>query len=80
MGAIGYATAQKFLKEGSEIILLDIVDPKKVSLDLTGMTYFQCDITNENKVEAVFDQISQNFGGVDILISNAGFRDPILLR
>ena len=55
LGAIGYATAQKFLKEGSEIILLDIVDPKKVSLDLTGMTYFQCDITNENKVEAVFD-------------------------
>ena len=37
------------------------------------MTYFQCDITNENKVEAVFDQISQKFGGVDILISNAGF-------
>ena len=73
LGAIGYATAQKFLKEGSEIILLDIVDPKKVSLDLTGMTYFQCDITNENKVEAVFDQISQKFGGVDILISNAGF-------
>jgi hypothetical protein len=73
LGAIGYATAQKFLKEGSEVVLLDIVDPNKVSLDLTGMTYFQCDITNENKVEAVYDNISQKFGGVDILISNAGF-------
>ena len=73
LGAIGYATAQKFLKEGSEVIVLDIVDTKKVTLDLTGMTYFQCDITNENKVKAVFDQISQKFGGVDILISNAGF-------
>ena len=68
-----YATAQKFLKEGSEVIVLDIVDPKKVTLDLIGMTYFQCDITSENKVEAVFEQISQKFGGVDILISNAGF-------
>ena len=37
------------------------------------MTYIQCDITNENKVEKVFQQISQKFGGVDILISNAGF-------
>jgi len=73
LGAIGYATAQKFLKEGSEVVLLDILDPNKISLDLTGMTYFQCDITNENKVEAVFEHISQKFGGVDILISNAGF-------
>ncbi|GIR66150.1 MAG: hypothetical protein CM15mP70_12570 [Pelagibacteraceae bacterium] len=58
LGAIGYATAQKFLKEGSEIILLDIIDPKKVKQDITGMSYFQCDITNENKVRAVFEQIS----------------------
>ena len=73
LGAIGYSTAQKFLQEGSEVVLLDIIDPKNISLNISGMTYFQCDITNENKVEKVFQQISQKFGGVDILISNAGF-------
>ena len=73
LGAIGYSTAQKFLQEGSEVVLLDIIDPKNISLNVSGMTYFQCDITNENKVEKVFQQISQKFGGVDILISNAGF-------
>jgi rhamnose utilization protein RhaD (predicted bifunctional aldolase and dehydrogenase)/NAD(P)-dependent dehydrogenase (short-subunit alcohol dehydrogenase family) len=73
LGAIGYSTAKKFLQEGSEVVLLDIIDPKNISLNVTGMTYFQCDITNENKVEKIFQQISQKFGGVDILISNAGF-------
>jgi NAD(P)-dependent dehydrogenase (short-subunit alcohol dehydrogenase family) len=73
LGAIGYSTAKKFLREGSEVVLLDIIDPKNISLNISGMTYFQCDITNENKVEKVFQQISQKFGGVDILISNAGF-------
>ena len=73
LGAIGYSTAKKFLREGSEVVLLDIIDPKNISLNVSGMTYIQCDITNENKVEKVFQQISQKFGGVDILISNAGF-------
>ena len=73
LGAIGYSTAKKFLREGSEVVLLDLIDPKNISLNVSGMTYIQCDITNENKVEKVFQQISQKFGGVDILISNAGF-------
>ena len=73
LGAIGYSTAKKFLREGSEVVLLDIIDPKNISLNVSGMTYIQCDITSENKVEKVFQQISQKFGGVDILISNAGF-------
>jgi NAD(P)-dependent dehydrogenase (short-subunit alcohol dehydrogenase family) len=73
LGAIGYATAKKFQKEGAEIVVLDIIDPKKVQVDISGMTYIQCDITKEEKVQAIFDQISNIYGGVDILISNAGF-------
>ena len=38
------------------------------------MSYIKYDITNENKVRDVFKQISSIYGGVDILISNAGFR------
>jgi rhamnose utilization protein RhaD (predicted bifunctional aldolase and dehydrogenase)/NAD(P)-dependent dehydrogenase (short-subunit alcohol dehydrogenase family) len=73
LGAIGYATAKKFQKEGAEVVVLDIIDPKKVQVDISGMTYIQCDITKEEKVQAIFDQISNIYGGVDILISNAGF-------
>ncbi len=73
LGAIGYSTAKKFLKEGSEVIILDVIEEKDNKLDLTGMSYMQCDITKENKVIDCFEKISQKFGGVDILVSNAGF-------
>ena len=73
LGGIGYATAKKFQKEGADIVLIDIIDPKKIKLDLKGMKYIKCDITKENNVRKVFDEISTIYGGVDILISNAGF-------
>ncbi len=73
LGAIGYATAQKFKKEGSEIVILDIIHPDKISLDLTGITYFQTDITNETQIKRTYQSILNVYGGVDILISNAGF-------
>ena len=34
LGAIGYSTAKKFLQEGSEVVLLDIIDPKNISLNV----------------------------------------------
>ena len=37
------------------------------------MKYIKCDITKENNVRKVFNEISTIYGGVDILISNAGF-------
>tara|TARA_A100001035_G_C27636761_1_gene432640 strand:- start:35 stop:835 length:801 start_codon:yes stop_codon:yes gene_type:complete len=73
LGAIGYATAKKFIKEGSEVVIIDVIDEKDNKLDLTGMTYIKCDITKEDKVKDCYKIISQNFGGVDILVSNAGF-------
>ena len=73
LGAIGYATAKKFIKEGSEVVIIDVIDEKDNKLDLTGMTYIKCDITKEDKVKDCLKIISQNFGGVDILVSNAGF-------
>jgi len=73
LGAIGYATAKKFIKEGSEVVIIDVIDEKDNKLDLTGMSYIKCDITKEDKVKDCYKIISQNFGGVDILVSNAGF-------
>ena len=73
LGGIGYVTAQKFKAEGADVIIIDIISPKDIKQDITGMSYIKCDITNENKVRDVFKQISSIYGGVDILISNAGF-------
>ena len=73
LGGIGYVTAQKFKAEGADVIIIDIISPKNIKQDIAGMSYIQCDITNENKIREVFKQISFIYGGVDILISNAGF-------
>jgi NAD(P)-dependent dehydrogenase (short-subunit alcohol dehydrogenase family) len=37
------------------------------------MTYFQCDNTKQKNLKGIFEKISEKYGGVDILISNAGF-------
>ena len=73
LGSLGYATAQKFKKEGSEVAIIDIVNPKKTSLNLEGISYFKFDITTEEEVKKAYEAIINKFGGVDILISNAGF-------
>lgn len=70
LGTIGYKTALKFLNEGSEVVLLDnIKNDKKIN----GMTYFKCDVTVESEINKVLKQISEKYGGIDIIISNAGF-------
>jgi len=73
LGGIGYVTAQKFKAEGADVIIIDIISPKDIKQDITGINYIKCDITNENKIRDVFKEISSIYGGVDILISNAGF-------
>ena len=66
----GYATALKFLKEGSEVVLLDKIKNNK---NINGMSFFKCDVTNKDEIRKVLKQISQKFGGIDNIISNAGF-------
>jgi len=73
LGTIGYAVAKKFLKKGAEVVLLDNIDIIKSNKDISGMKYFKCDVTNFTKVKTILDKISEKFGGIDIVISNAGF-------
>ncbi len=72
VGVLGYATAKKFLNEGSEIVLIDIKNEKDIKLNMQGMSYFKCDITNFDQIKSTFDKIIAKYGGIDILISNAG--------
>jgi rhamnose utilization protein RhaD (predicted bifunctional aldolase and dehydrogenase)/NAD(P)-dependent dehydrogenase (short-subunit alcohol dehydrogenase family) len=63
---IGAATAAAFAREGAEVVVLDL-DVSKVK----GMA-IACDVTNPNEVRAAFDRIAATYGGVDIVVSNAG--------
>jgi len=72
-GAIGAATYKLFKSYGAEIILLDY-DAKKVKYMQSKITdlCLYCDVRNKNSVKAAFKKINELYGGVDILISNAG--------
>ena len=69
LGTIGYATALKFLKEGSEVVL---IDNKLYNKDISNMTFYKCDVTDEKQITKILNLVSKKFGGIDIIISNAG--------
>ncbi|MBV8412128.1 MAG: bifunctional aldolase/short-chain dehydrogenase [Alphaproteobacteria bacterium] len=63
---IGAATAQAFAREGAEVVVLDR-DVAKVK----GFA-IACDVRDGAEVRAAFDTIAATYGGVDIVVSNAG--------
>ena len=74
-GTIGFATARAMSAAGAEIALLD-VDARAVKAaakKLGGAALgHACDVTNPAAVRAAFDRVAEQFGGVDIVVSNAG--------
>lgn len=72
-GAIGAATARAFAAEGAVVAALDVdMDAAEASLSGIRGVAIACDVTDAASVEAAFAQICERFGGVDVVISNAG--------
>jgi rhamnose utilization protein RhaD (predicted bifunctional aldolase and dehydrogenase)/NAD(P)-dependent dehydrogenase (short-subunit alcohol dehydrogenase family) len=74
-GAIGAATARAFAAEGCEVAVLDL-DGAAAETVAGGLGRqalgLGCDVTRGEAVQAAFDAIVARFGGVDIVVSNAG--------
>jgi rhamnose utilization protein RhaD (predicted bifunctional aldolase and dehydrogenase)/NAD(P)-dependent dehydrogenase (short-subunit alcohol dehydrogenase family) len=72
---IGAATAKAMAAEGAEIAILDrdhdmaVAAAKAVHNHVLAI---QCDVTDPESVRAAFDKVVEAFGGVDIVVSNAG--------
>jgi len=74
-GAIGAATARAFAAAGAAVALLDVdVDAaRKIAASLGNAALsLACDVTDPASVTAAFDNVAEQFGGLDILVSNAG--------
>lgn len=79
-GGIGAATAGRLLGEGASVVITD-VDGE--ALDAAGaelskehgrdrVRAFRCDVTDEASVRASYAFAVREFGGLDVLVSNAG--------
>jgi NAD(P)-dependent dehydrogenase (short-subunit alcohol dehydrogenase family) len=74
-GAIGAATAKCFAAAGAAVALLDLdrAAAREQANGLGGHALaLGCDVTDAGSVSAAFDKIAEHFGGLDILVSNAG--------
>jgi rhamnulose-1-phosphate aldolase/alcohol dehydrogenase len=79
-GGIGAATAARLLQDGACVMLADRdVDAlQTVRADFTArfgkdvVSSAACDVTDEAQVQAAFDACALAFGGLDILVANAG--------
>ncbi len=79
-GGIGRATATRLIGEGACVVLADIDQTAldEAHADFTkrfgadAVRGVQLDVTSENAVEKAFTEATVEFGGIDILVSNAG--------
>lgn len=86
-GGIGRATAERFLALGAHVFLTDrtrdLVDPTLEALAARvgpRVAAGLCDVTDEGSVETAVGEAVQTFGGIDILVSNAGTAPTGLLH
>src|SRR5579875_1431324 len=76
---IGLATAKRFAKEGAKIVLADINADKLKEAETevrkagaADVWISECDVSNEQNVEATVDGAIKNLGGFDVMVNNAG--------
>lgn len=74
-GAIGAATAKAFARQGAEVVVVDLdaAAAQRAAQACGGCALgLGCDVTDPQAVRAAFDAACLRFGGIDIVISNAG--------
>jgi rhamnose utilization protein RhaD (predicted bifunctional aldolase and dehydrogenase)/NAD(P)-dependent dehydrogenase (short-subunit alcohol dehydrogenase family) len=74
-GVIGAATARAFAGVGAEVALCDIDERAAVARakEIGGAAMaVKCDVADPTSVRAAFVRVVEAFGGVDIVVSNAG--------
>ena len=79
-GGIGQAIAARLMGEGACVVLADIdakawTRPSPTSAKSSARMWsagIHVDVTNESKVESAFHETVLAFGGLDILVANAG--------
>ena len=70
---IGAATANAFAAEGAQVAVLDLnlKAAERVASTIHGLG-LACDVTNAKSIKKSFEKIILAYGGIDIVVSNAG--------
>lgn len=79
-GGIGSETCRRFVKEGAHVVIADLnlEGAEKLAAEINEQygemraIAVKMDVTKEEEVLAAFEQTALAFGGVDIIVNNAG--------
>ncbi len=80
-GGIGRAAALLFAAEGSNVLLVDVNEAAlKEAVSAAGsnrVSYFVADVTKAADNQAMVDCATERYGGVDVLLANAGIEGDV---
>jgi NAD(P)-dependent dehydrogenase (short-subunit alcohol dehydrogenase family) len=79
---LGYAIAERFISEGARVVLgdLDLGATEAAAKQLGGQDValaVRCDVTKADEVDALVAAAVERFGGLDIMVNNAGIGSPL---
>jgi 3-oxoacyl-[acyl-carrier protein] reductase len=81
---LGYAIAERFIAEGARVVLgdLDLAATEAAATQLgSGSTLaVRCDVTKADEVDALVSAAVEHFGGLDIMVNNAGITRDATMR
>lgn len=84
---IGLAITNRFVSEGARVAVIgtrpESVDPvvEKLTSEGADVKGYALNVADREAVENTFKQIEGDFGGIDVLVNNAGItRDTLLMR
>jgi 3-oxoacyl-[acyl-carrier protein] reductase len=82
---LGYAIAERFIAEGARVVLGDVnleatqVAAKQLGGDDVALAV-SCNVANADEVDALLKTAVDRFGGLDIMVNNAGITRDATMR
>jgi NAD(P)-dependent dehydrogenase (short-subunit alcohol dehydrogenase family) len=75
---IGRVIAESFAQTGARLHICDIADAALDEAKKNHPTWgvSRCDVSQSDQVAGLFEEVGNNFGGLDVLINNAGIAGP----
>ncbi|MBO0343940.1 SDR family oxidoreductase [Roseibium sp. CAU 1637] len=75
---IGEAIASAFLETGAKVLICDIDEAslQRAELAYPGIQTVKADVASEADVARMLDLARERFGGLDVLVNNAGISGP----
>lgn len=69
---IGLCLVETFVNAGAKVAFCDICEPDSSILLTKNSSFFKADVTDENSLTEIMEQLFTDWGDIDILINNVG--------